>query len=39
MILKVRLTADFGNGKSLKNLSFLRIASKKRIHAGNKKKI
>lgn len=24
MILKVRLTADFGNDKSLKNLSFLR---------------
>lgn len=35
----VRLTADFGNGKILQNLHFIRIASKKRIHAGNKEKI
>lgn len=35
----VRLTADFGNGKILQNLHFIRIASKKREHAGNKEKI
>lgn len=37
----VRLTADFGNGKRLKNLRFLgdNCFKEKRIHAGNKEKI